>query len=504
MKFNKTLEAEATALPADWRPYLINYKGLKKKINLIVKELADMGLDRNHTMSCGPPPPPQQTTKDVPTRMPENCPTPLAQIQSVGTETTTASVQVPIGSPSEVSPVSESPDLLVYRLNQKTDGIHSTLVVPWFTTSPILASPGPVTTVTETPACSQGTVVTLKSDTTFFGTILHQLDKMYDFQRQGENDFYQRVERLVSQLGAVSSPYGDDMYLWRDIFRWYQAAEIWTHTQGDYKVSGSVERSKRRFLLFVQRLVQRAVQQQFRTPRSTATLAEFLNLNVELLSVKFFRDLNQTALVKILKKHDKRTHLRATLAFHKIMDHQTHMQFTSNLPNALYSALLHQLLSIVLQPDDYSCPLCLCISWRPVRLACRHVFCLRCLVKATDQQMVDCPLCRRPGAILEATSRNLDTALENFLKLYFPREIRRRKVQLDKEYAKMEIRAILGSHVQPSFAHDEDDADDEEMNEMQEFMEVFHTSEGSSFTGPSGIKPSSSKSDNPGTTKAPK
>ena len=44
MKFGKALETNAEAMPEEWRPYVIHYKALKKKINAIVKELDDRGL----------------------------------------------------------------------------------------------------------------------------------------------------------------------------------------------------------------------------------------------------------------------------------------------------------------------------------------------------------------------------------------------------------------------------------------------------------------------------
>lgn len=44
MKFGKALETNAEAMPEGWRPYVIHYKALKKKINAIVQELDDRGL----------------------------------------------------------------------------------------------------------------------------------------------------------------------------------------------------------------------------------------------------------------------------------------------------------------------------------------------------------------------------------------------------------------------------------------------------------------------------
>lgn len=44
MKFGKALETNAESMPEGWRPYVIHYKALKKKINAIVQELDDRGL----------------------------------------------------------------------------------------------------------------------------------------------------------------------------------------------------------------------------------------------------------------------------------------------------------------------------------------------------------------------------------------------------------------------------------------------------------------------------
>ena len=44
MKFAKTLEASAAALPPTWHKYLVQYKYLKKCIHQIVDELANLSL----------------------------------------------------------------------------------------------------------------------------------------------------------------------------------------------------------------------------------------------------------------------------------------------------------------------------------------------------------------------------------------------------------------------------------------------------------------------------
>ena len=53
-----------------------------------------------------------------------------------------------------------------------------------------------------------------------------------------------------------------------------------------------------------------------------------------------------------------------------------------------------ELVSVVPQVADYLCPVCFTIAYRPIRLTCRHVFCIRCVVKLQRRRETLCPLCR--------------------------------------------------------------------------------------------------------------
>jgi hypothetical protein len=44
MKFGKQLETEAEDIPREWRPYLIQYKALKKLITKVAEEIESRGL----------------------------------------------------------------------------------------------------------------------------------------------------------------------------------------------------------------------------------------------------------------------------------------------------------------------------------------------------------------------------------------------------------------------------------------------------------------------------
>ncbi|KAL8785937.1 MAG: hypothetical protein Q9213_003086 [Squamulea squamosa] len=65
------------------------------------------------------------------------------------------------------------------------------------------------------------------------------------------------------------------------------------------------------------------------------------------------------------------------------------------------SQLSNEVLAIVPQLNDYICPVCYSISYKPVRL--------------------------RGDVVMQADSANLDLALMNFLKTYFPVEVKQKQ-----------------------------------------------------------------------------
>lgn len=98
--------------------------------------------------------------------------------------------------------------------------------------------------------------------------------------------------------------------------------------------------------------------------------------------------------------------------------------------------------TVIPLPFNYSCPVCQELYWRPIRLICKHVFCVRCLAKSQAQNLRDCPLCRCKDAVATACDRNYDKALANFLKLYFPKEVRIKGRIAKKEKAEEESRML--------------------------------------------------------------
>ncbi|KAL8810124.1 MAG: hypothetical protein Q9223_003789 [Gallowayella weberi] len=96
------------------------------------------------------------------------------------------------------------------------------------------------------------------------------------------------------------------------------------------------------------------------------------------------------------------------------------------------SQLSNEILAIVPQLNDYLCPVCFNVSYKPIRLMCGHVFCIRCMVVMQRSRQTHCPLCRG-DVVMQADSVNLDLALMNFLKTFFPVEVKQKQKENERD-----------------------------------------------------------------------
>lgn len=104
----------------------------------------------------------------------------------------------------------------------------------------------------------------------------------------------------------------------------------------------------------------------------------------------------------------------------------------------LVLAVTEVLLPVVPHIDDYSCLICTGLAYKPVRLGCGHLFCVRCLVTMQKRGQGHCPLCRADTVLvanrclsiflfssrfsLISPTANVDFGLLNFLQDWFPME----------------------------------------------------------------------------------
>lgn len=128
----------------------------------------------------------------------------------------------------------------------------------------------------------------------------------------------------------------------------------------------------------------------------------------------------------------------------------------------LIQAFGETLLPIIPHIDDYACVICTGIAFKPIRLQCGHLFCVRCLVKMQKRGKGNCPMCRAP-TVLSADrcqccvlltcpacanirtfrdAANVDWALLNFMKDWFPLEAREKLQQNEKEAAEEHMQEL--------------------------------------------------------------
>lgn len=89
---------------------------------------------------------------------------------------------------------------------------------------------------------------------------------------------------------------------------------------------------------------------------------------------------------------DKRTALGVKSTYPRQVEYP---EFSEHLAKAVCAEVNTQILSHIPQIDDYSCPMCFEIKWRPVKLSCGHTFCIRCLIVMQNNKQHNCPFCRK-------------------------------------------------------------------------------------------------------------
>ena len=164
---------------------------------------------------------------------------------------------------------------------------------------------------------------------------------------------------------------------------------------------------------------------------------------------------------KILKKHARRTALplltSSTISVSSTSQPQALVSYATtfkSLSRTLVQAIGETLIPIIPYIDDYSCLICTNIAFKPIRLTCGHVFCVRCLVKMQKRNKELCPLCRAPSVLTANKSKwylwclpgmlisntiflllldNVDWGMLNFMQDWFPLEAKEKLSSNERE-----------------------------------------------------------------------
>ncbi|KIK52382.1 hypothetical protein GYMLUDRAFT_49974 [Collybiopsis luxurians FD-317 M1] len=341
---------------------------------------------------------------------------------------------------------------------------------------------------------SREIIIPLVKDSAFFELLSTALHSLSDRLSSLYGDFAESLETLsqkigdsarpvsesrrrnfhaysaLSNAGTISSPSKSaksDLYSWREIFALYIESEVFESLHESSPGQLSIDESEKRLKLFADRVTSRGLgdKRKLKLKESREALEGFLELNMFILNVKKLEQANAEATRKILKKHAKRTALplppsqeqnyysQETSLAPRPVPSTSSTSLTSpfpsypssdtisSLPRTLVQALSTTLLPIIPHIDDYSCIICTNIAFKPIRLGCGHLFCVRCLVKMQKRRQGDCPMCRAP-TVERADRSNVDWALLNFMQDWFPIESREKLKASEKEATEEQLREM--------------------------------------------------------------
>ena len=269
--------------------------------------------------------------------------------------------------------------------------------------------------------------INLSADAKFLGALTSAFDDLESLQIEQKKKFAKSVEDLCREITKVAGPgavthsaFGkdktrtNDLYVWREIFTLWVESSIYEGRSERNRGERDVESAEKRLHAFAAEVVKRGLgdSRHFKSKQSRKALDRFLELNMALLDIKKFYTANLEAARKILKKHRKMTALPTAtfLAFAGGGNSGKRLQsatsksnsnfgwtfYTISLPRVLLARLTETLIPVIPSIDDYNCLICQEIAFKPIRLNCGHIFCVRCLVKMQKRAQGDCPLCRAP------------------------------------------------------------------------------------------------------------
>ncbi|EXJ73267.1 uncharacterized protein A1O5_03027 [Cladophialophora psammophila CBS 110553] len=274
--------------------------------------------------------------------------------------------------------------------------------------------------------------VPLTADSEFFQTLRRELTCLDDLQQAEYTRLRGEITRLGSELRALQASNSNrskkEVEAWRKIFELYSDAEVFLSSHEVDAGARDAAHAQNQFQLFSQSLAAQRKKDAVKLGKEAdGALSRFLQINVNLLRLIRFQEINRTALNKIMKKFDKRTALHAKSSVARSLT-KTSPFMVEDLAKATCFTISEEVLRIIPQLNDYLCPICFSISWRPIRLRCGHLFCIRCMIVLQREEKDHCPLCREE-VVMEATEKNIDKEMVKFLKANFKNDVKEKQKQ---------------------------------------------------------------------------
>lgn len=471
MKFGHEFE-EALAredFPKEWLHSAIDYKHLKKCIKKVNNELAALGLDAETTIQLSKQldrrddeqrkadgaerheyysavephlqtipeefAPQLRVLVDGKTGMPLDAtlaPETKARLQElVKHETVIASRHVHLGHHGRPHEVHEPPSG-----EHTVDG----------TVSPIEGNG------IEDDGAAQWVQIPLASAKHFFELLAPKLEELEQLRGQETERLEGEILDLGDAVEDVIEPVREgfeakrdvsyrDLYFWREMFRLYLETPVFYSTSEQNRGALTFADAKKRLQAYDRQIRDIGLLAKMKTLKAKRAAQMFLDLNLNILKIMHFQEMNARAMSKILKKFDKRTHLEGERFLKDLQGKYPALLppkrgektpgaaagFASSIARDLHAELSSKVLSIVPQINDWMCPVCMSMAWRPVKLGCCAArFCIRCVIKLQDEGHERCPACNAE-TVMKADGRNIDFEAMDFLEKYFKLEVKKRQ-----------------------------------------------------------------------------
>ncbi|KAI1262034.1 RING-14 protein [Xylariaceae sp. FL1019] len=425
-EFRKALQREE--FPQKWVDCAIPYGQLKKCLKKVTNELQELGLGKDTLAGLAES---RRSDSDLRFRYYLDGKTgPSAHFRP----RLTVFVQLKDGIAVDARLTPATREFLEKIAFEQTP--DSTGNLPLVTAAPSLGDPGSSNELGDVRQVE----VPLVFDAQFFEILQTDVSNIGTLQEEEQLKLQTQITQLGQDLGRTIDPSQGrkakaDLEVWRNIFELYLDARVFFSARERDSGARTSAQAVEQLHWFQDQVVQRRLVRKLKSSSSQAAFSSFVQLNVALLSILKFREINNLAVQKILKKFDKRTSLGVSKTFPAAVN--SDRLLASSVARDVCAQMSRQLIATVPQLDDYLCPICLSVAYWPVKLQCQHTFCSRCLVKMSRKGERFCPLCRA-DTIMLAGLENFDADRAAFLRKYFPKEVKE-KVRANERERNEEI-----------------------------------------------------------------
>ena len=149
-------------------------------------------------------------------------------------------------------------------------------------------------------------LIPLSSDLEFFRALTNEITSIDVIESREVANITSHIIELSDKITRISKPSSfspsSDLYAWREIFQIYMESGIFfSPYERDGHKQHTVEGIERQINWFEKELGRKGVVCSFNNRKSEGLLKEFLGINMDILRLLRFMEINRTAMRKILK-----------------------------------------------------------------------------------------------------------------------------------------------------------------------------------------------------------